>query len=174
MFFSYKRFIYIVFLLFFTIESYSQDIFTNITASANFNASHNNGGSLGVSNFGTGQAFIDINNDGKLDIIVSNQVDSNKLFVNQGNEQFIELPEFENIALTGGLCKGVSVADYNNDGWDDIYFSCMGEDHLLKNINGLSLLDVTSEVGIDNTYNSQASAWADINNDGWLDLYELN
>ena len=153
---------------------HGQDIYSDITESANFNAVHSDGGVLTLGNIGTGQAFIDINKDGLLDIVVSNQVGPNKLFVNQGDESFVELDQFQNIGVPESLCKGVSVADYNNDGWDDIYFSCMGQDYLFKNINGNSLLDVTAQAGIDNPYNAQASAWADINSDGWLDIYVIN
>ena len=157
-----------------TTNLYSQDIYKDINNSSGFNAVHSTGGILGINQFGTGQAFIDVNNDGFQDIVVSNQVGANKLFVNQGNETFLELVKFQSIALTDSFCKGVSVADYNNDGWDDIYFSCMGADHLFKNINGNELVDVTTAVGIDNPYNTQASAWADFNNDGWLDVYLIN
>ena len=161
-------------LLVFTNYAYSQDIYSDISSVANFNALHDDGGVLAVSNYGTGQAFIDINKDGLLDIVVSNQQGPNQLFINQGNESFIEPIAFQNIGLGKSLCKGVSIADFDNDGWDDIYFSCMGADHLFKNINGNSLIDVTAAVGIDNPYNSQNSAWADINHDGWLDLYVIN
>ncbi len=153
---------------------FSQDIYTDISTLSGFNAPHNVKGPFEGGIPGTGQSFIDINNDGLQDIIVSNQVGDNKLFINQGNETFSESTAFQNIALTSEKCKGVSVADYDNDGWDDIYFSCNGDDYLFKNNNGNSITDVTVQAGIINPYNSQASAWADINNDGWLDLYVIN
>lgn len=164
----------LIILLVFTNYAYSQDIYSDISIAANFNALHDDGGVLFVTNFGTGQAFVDINNDGLLDIVVSNQLGPNQLFINQGYESFIEPIAFQNIGLGSSLCKGVSIADFDNDGWDDIYFSCMGADHLFKNNSGNSLIDVTASVGIDNPYNSQNSAWADINHDGWLDLYVIN
>ena len=70
--------------------------------------------------------------------------------------------------------NGGTFYDFNNDGWDDIYFSCLNSDHLFKNNQGLSFIDVSIAAGIYNPYNSQASAWEDINNDGWLDLYVIN
>ena len=153
---------------------YSQDIYRNINDSSQFNAFHSLNGLSGASEYGTGQAFIDINNNGFQDIVVSNQTGPNRLFINQGDETFIQLAKFQNIALADSLCKGVSIADFNNDGWDDIYFSCMGPDYLFKNINGNELVNVASEVGINNPYNTQLAAWADINNDGWLDIYVIN
>lgn len=152
----------------------AQDIYADISQISNFNATHDTNGSLGISNFGTGQAFIDVNKDGNQDIVVSNQLGPNRLFINQGNETFIELSQYQDIAVANGLCKGVSVADFDNDGWDDIYFSCMGADFLFKNNNGQSFTDVTNVAGINNPYNTQSSAWADVNDDGWLDLYVIN
>ncbi len=126
------------------------------------------------STYGVGQAWIDVNNDGFQDIYVSNQLGPNHLLLNQGNETFIELPQYNNVQLSLQQCVGVSVADYNSDGWDDIYVNCLGGNHLFKNNQGNSFTDVTASAGVGDSCNSQVSAWADINNDGFLDLYVVN
>lgn len=124
--------------------------------------------------FGIGQAWIDVDNDGLLDIYVTNQQGPNHLLMNQGNETFLELAQFESVAVPDQSCAGVSIADFDNDGWDDIYVNCFGQNHLFKNNNGVSFSDITEDSNTDDLNNSQVSAWADINNDGWLDLYVVN
>ncbi len=126
------------------------------------------------STYGVGQAWIDVNKDGYQDIYVSNQLGPNHLLINQGDETFIELAQYDNLKLLGQQCVGVSVADYNNDGWDDIFVNCLGGNHLFKSNQGDSFTDETASAGISDSCNSQVSTWADVNNDGWLDLYVVN
>jgi len=142
--------------------------FTDISSSSGVDVSHT------ATTFGIGQAWIDVNNDGYLDIYVTDLEGPNHLLINQGNETFIEISQFDNVNLPQQSCKGVSIADFDNDGWDDIYVNCLGSNHLFKNNEGLSFSDVTQTAGVDDMNNSQVSAWADINNDGWLDLYVVN
>jgi len=170
---SLKTF-FLLLALTFSPQLFSQNIYSDVSTVSGFDPTHTITGAFGVSNFGTGQAFIDVNKDGFQDIVVTDQVGSNELYLNQGDGSFLLSVTHQDIALTNGLCKGVSVADYDNDGWDDLYLSCMGTDHLFKNVNGVSFLDVSVAAGITNPYNSQASAWADINHDGWLDVYSIN
>ncbi len=162
-----KKNTFILFLLSFQIVD-AVPYFIDISESSGVNVSHSSG------TFAIGQAWIDFDNDGDLDIYVTDQNGPNHLLINQGNETFAENDQFANIQLHDQACVGVSVADFDNDGWDDIYVNCLGDNHLFKNNYGQSFTDVTTVVGVNDTNNSQVSAWADVNNDGWLDLYVVN
>ncbi len=161
------KFNFILFLSFFVGHT-SADTFTDVSVQSGLDVSHN--GFV----FGIGQAWIDVNNDKLLDVYVTNQNGPNHLLINQGDETFEAVAGFENLAVFGQSCHGVTVADYNNDGWDDLYVTCVGNNHLFENNNGQSFTDVTTLAGVNDINNSQVSAWADINNDGWLDLYVVN
>jgi len=160
----------IIFLLFTMSQSIAMvPYFTDISGSSGVDVPHSS------NTFAIGQAWIDVNNDKLLDIYVTDQQGPNHLLINQGNEVFVQLPEFNNLKLEDQACVGVSVADFDNDGWDDIYVNCHGDNHLFKNNYGQSFEDVTLTAGVNDSNNSQVSAWADINNnDGWLDLYVVN
>ena len=148
---------------------YSQaQIFEDISDSAGIDATHT------ANTFGIGQAWIDVDNNGFDDVFVTNQQGPNTLYFNLGNETFEQRAGFENLQLAAQRCHGVSVADYNNDGWQDMYLNCVGNNHLFENAMGQGFLDVTSSAQVNDTNNSQVSAWADINNDGWLDIYVVN
>jgi hypothetical protein len=159
----------VIFLLFAVSQAIATiPYFIDISESSGVGVSHSSG------TFAIGQAWIDVNNDGLLDIYVTDQLGPNHLLINQGNETFLQLPVFDNLKLENQACVGVSVADFDNDGWDDIYVNCHGDNHLFKNNYGQSFEDVTLIAGVNDINNSQVSAWADINNDGWLDLYVVN
>lgn len=162
-----KKFTFIVFLLSFQVV-YAVPYFIDISESSGVNVSHSS------DTFAIGQAWIDFDNDDDLDIYVTDQNGPNHLLINQGDETFVEDGKFANVQLHNQACVGVSVADYDNDGWDDIYVNCLGDNHLFKNNYGRSFTDVTSVAGVNDANNSQVSAWADVNNDGWLDLYVVN
>ena len=117
---------------------------------------------------------VDVNNDGLQDIFVSNQLGPNYLYINQGNGTFAEDPAFANMSMSSDISKGVSVADYNNDGWQDIFVSCHGGNRLFRNNLGVSFTEVTQTAGIVDSGDSFVSAWNDVNNDGWLDLFVTN
>jgi len=163
----YPKFIVLQLFILFNSQALSQ-YFTDISISSGVNPTHT------ANTFAIGQAWIDVNNDGFLDIYVTDHLGPNHLLMNQGNETFIEMKEFSNVNLPSQKCVGVSIADFDNDGWDDIYVNCLGSNHLFKNNMGTSFIDVTQVANVDDTNNSQVSAWADINNDGWLDLYVAN
>ncbi len=142
--------------------------YTDISVTAGFNATHH-----GVT-FGIGQAWIDIDNDGDLDAVVTDQNGPNHVLINQGNETFTEPAAFANLALPAQSCFGVSAVDYDNDGFDDVYIACLGDNHLFKNQGGTSFVDVTAAAGVNDSNWSIVSAWGDVNKDGWLDLYVVN
>lgn len=70
-----------------------------------------------------------------------------------------------------GFNRSVAVVDYNNDGWEDLYFTRIGKSNVLYRNNGDgSFSDVSQLAGIDVAGDSGASVWGDLDNDGWVDL----
>lgn len=124
----------------------------------------------------------DFNNDGWLDVFIGNES------TNPNDPQTCELfisnrdSTFTNIAVAAGtdvqaFVKGVASADYNNDGWMDIYISCTdGRRMLLKNEglqNGkLHFKNVTGAAGLNNINVATFPTWFwDYDNDGWPDIF---
>ncbi|MGV6851402.1 MAG: CRTAC1 family protein [bacterium] len=165
---QYSKFLLILFGFLIPYCYAGTSLFDDVSVQAGVNVSHTS------ETFGVGQAWLDFDRDGDLDIYVTNQLGPNHLLINQGDETFLESIDYSNLEIPSQACVGVSVADYNNDGWVDIYVNCHGDNHLFKNLSGKSFVDVTLSSGVNDTNNSQVSAWADINSDGWLDLYVVN
>src|SRR3954467_5988064 len=73
-----------------------------------------NGGGVGIGDF---------NNDGLQDIYFTGNQVANKLYINKGNFKFDDVTEIANVSGNGKWCRGVSVIDINNDGFQDMYVS---------------------------------------------------
>jgi tetratricopeptide (TPR) repeat protein len=141
--------------------------------------------------------FADFDNDGHQDLIVV-CTSGPLLFLNQGNGTFREKPDaFKFANPPQGTFTGAAVADYDRDGWLDIYF-CLyiyyqGTDQyrypspyfdaengppnfMMRNHRDGTFRDVTAESGLDqnNTRYSFCCGWSDYNRDGWPDLYVVN
>jgi len=127
-----------------------------------------------------GSVFGDINNDGLVDLYVPKggrlEVEPNRLFLNQGNCKFVDITE-----KAGVGCKefsyGAAMADYNNDGFLDIYVSNYGvgaKNVLYKNNGDTTFTDVSEEAGVADASWSWSSTFADVNNDNLVDLYVVN
>lgn len=130
---------------------------------------------------GSGCAFIDFDNDGNPDILLINGMDfpghkrrrsTMKLYHNNGDGSFTDVTvqaglDFEMFGM------GVAVGDYNNDGWEDIYLTGVGESRLLRNDHG-RFHDVTAEANVQNGGFGSSVAWVDYDRDGKLDLVVAN
>ena len=129
---------------------------------------------------GGGVGIGDFNNDGLKDIFfTANQV-SSRLYINKGNNHFEDITEKAGIS-TSVWATGVSIADINNDGYDDIYICVFGKDllHRAKNLlfinqHDLSFKENGASYGLaDSSYSTQA-AFLDYDKDGDLDMFLAN
>ena len=125
-----------------------------------------------------GAAWFDFDQDGDLDLYVANMDgDANGLFRNDG-ATFVDVAKELGVE-SGGRPLGVSsygsvrpsLADFDNDGYVDIFLANYGPNGLYKNNNGKEFIDVGAKLGlaIDGRYDT--GTWGDYNNDGYLDLY---
>jgi hypothetical protein len=73
-----------------------------------------------------------------------------------------------------GWGMGVATGDYDNDGFEDIYVTCLGSNHLFKNNGNGTFTDVTQKAGVDDPRWSAGAAFVDYDNDGKLDLFVSN
>ena len=129
---------------------------------------------------GCGAAFIDYDNDGWMDLFVlgGTRLDeappgpSNRLYRNNRDGTFIDVTEKAGLRFTG-WASAVTVADYNNDGFDDIYVTCYGHDILYRNNGDGTFTDVTRTAGLwqDTVRYGAGCTWVDYDRDGHLDLF---
>lgn len=125
----------------------------------------------------------DFNNDGWLDVFIGMESHGgadpknnhpSALYINNHDGTFKEMAQKAHCRIND-FVKGVTAADYNNDGWPDIFVSTMsGRKYLLKNkCNGgkdVDFEDVTKKAGINITQNTFTTWFYDYNNDGWPDI----
>jgi hypothetical protein len=132
---------------------------------------------------GAGCAFIDYDNDGWPDILLLNGMDwaghrrqrsTLRLYRNNRNGTFTDVTKAAGLDVEMyGL--GVAAADYDNDGWQDIYISCLGQSRLFRNTGKGTFVDVTAKSGLGGRQGFSTSAlWFDYDRDGHLDLFVCN
>jgi len=73
-----------------------------------------------------------------------------------------------------GWGMGAVSADFDNDGWDDLYVTCYGPNHLYRNNHDGTFSDVTEKAGVGDSRWSTGAAFGDYDGDGWLDLFVAN
>ena len=130
-----------------------------------------------------GVVATDINNDGRMDIFVSNDTVANSLYLNKGDGKFDEIGLQADVAYSAeGKARsgmGVDSADFNQDGWMDIFVANIDEEifALYKNKGDLTFDDVAMPMGI-GMPTRWMSGWGlkffDYDNDGNLDLIVAN
>ena len=121
-----------------------------------------------------GQAWGDYDRDGWLDLFVTGNLDPNVLYRNNGDGSFTVSEFSQQLSPPDVPSGGATFADYNNDGWPDLYIVNFGANRLFQNEGGAGFTDVTLRAGVGDTGKGTSAAWGDYDSDGWLDLYVTN
>jgi hypothetical protein len=132
---------------------------------------------------GAGVAFIDYDNDGWMDLLVLNGTRlegdppgaTNRLYKNNRNGTFTDVTAKAGLTRTG-WASGVTVADYDNDGFDDLFITYYGHNVLYHNNGNGTFSDVTSKAGLSQSaiHYGSGCTWVDYDRDGHLDLFVAN
>ncbi len=168
-----------------------EDFYIDVTKSSGIHFVH----SIGddhltniIESVGGGAAFLDYDQDGWIDIYLPNgsyhkrlsdenykpdKLHTNHLFRNKGDGTFEDVTEKAKVGHTG-FGMGVTVGDFNNDGYPDIYVSNHGPNVLYRNNGDGTFKDVTKKAGVAGDESSVGAVWLDYDNDGLLDLYVGN
>ncbi len=144
---------------------------------------------------GAGVALFDYDNDGDLDVYLGQgrsfegDEDHSPVFPPPAAEPTDrlfrnDLAETGELRFTGvtaelglhepGYNIGVATADYDRDGWVDLYLTNLGSNRLLRNLGGRGFEDATEAAGVDDRRFSVPAVFFDYDADGWLDLYVGN
>ena len=140
-----------------------------------------------IETMGSGVALFDCDNDGRLDLFMVNGAPYtdptpkgfiprktgpeywNRMYHQKTDGTFEDITE--KAGLQGaGYDMGVAVADYDNDGYEDLFVTGYGENHLYHNNGNCTFTDVTDKAGVVGSGWSTSAAWIDLDNDGLLDL----
>jgi enediyne biosynthesis protein E4 len=165
-------------------------LFTDITDEAGIDFVHENGAygdKLLPETMGGGCAFLDFDNDGDQDILLVNSRrwpwDSRPskppatlaLYRNDGAGRYEDVTAAVglDVSLYG---MGAAVADYDGDGYVDVFVSALGPNRLFRNLAGKRFADVTADAGVAGAENawSTSCGWFDYDNDRDLDLFVCN
>ncbi|MFN0197606.1 MAG: FG-GAP-like repeat-containing protein [Planctomycetaceae bacterium] len=125
---------------------------------------------------GAGVGFIDLDNDGDSDLIALGEAGEGvvRLFENDGRGYFTDRSEGSGIP-SSTTARGVSAADYDEDGDLDLYITkWLDNNMLVRNDGNFQFTDVTSIAGVGGYGHGAGSAWGDYDADGWVDLYVAN
>jgi hypothetical protein len=159
---------------------------TDVTSQAGIQFRHNTGafgGKFLPETLGSGCAFLDYDGDGWQDILLLNGMDwpghkhqrsTLKLYKNNRNGTFTDVTSAAGLDIeVYGM--GVAVGDYNNDGFPDIFITCIGENRLFRNTGKGAFVDATKQSGLGGRKSFSTSAiWFDYDRDGLLDLFVCN
>lgn len=163
-------------------------LFTDVATSLGIDFVYQSGAvgqSLMVETMGGAPGAIDYDNDGRVDIFIcqGGKPTASPTDATQPKDAMfrqVEKNRFVNVQVQLGLPEnyrysmGVSVADYNDDGFDDIYITNYDENQLLRNLGDGTFEDVTQAAGVSDKRWSCAAAFADLDGDMLLDLYVSN
>ncbi len=133
---------------------------------------------------GAGCGLLDYDKDGDLDIYLINggyppevpppaALPTNRLFRQESDGRFVDVTEESGLGDTG-YGMGVAVADYDNDGFVDVYITNYGANALYRNRGDSTFENVTAQTGTGDEAWGTSAAFFDYDADGWLDLFVVN
>jgi hypothetical protein len=158
-------------------------LFEDVTTRAGITFVHRSGASADkfmFETFGSGVAWIDVDNDGYQDLYFVNGAPgtSNVLYRNNRNGTFTNITASSGTASNGDRAykTGLAVGDYDNDGRLDLYVTAFGPNRLYRNLGGGKFEDVTAAAGVAGGASewSTSAGFFDYDRDGDLDLYVAN
>jgi len=165
-----------------------QPIFSDVTAEAGVTWRHFNGFSPDrylIETMGGGVGLFDFDDDGWLDIFLLNGGETprgksdkplqNALYRNLGNGKFVDVAVEAGLGRVKSYGMGVAIADFDNDGHQDIFVTGFPNCTLYHNNGNGTFTDVTADAGLQNAGRwASGAAWFDYDRDGFLDLVVCN
>ena len=141
-----------------------------------------------IESVGGGAAFLDYDQDGFIDLYVCSgtylkgfnhtekqtKSSGNHLYRNKQDGTFEDVTKIAGVDGGGAYSMGITIGDYNNDGYPDIYVCNYGPNILYKNNGNGTFTDVSKIANIEGNECSVGAVWLDYDNDGLLDLYVGN
>ena len=159
--------------------------FTDVTAAAGVTFRHNSGAfgqKLLPETMGSGVVVLDVDNDGRQDLFFVNgkawagrppSRSLPALYRNVGGGRFADVTRAAGLAVEM-YGMGGAAADYDNDGFVDLFVTGVGGNRLFRNSGKGTFTDVTARSGVGRAAFSASAAWLDYDRDGRLDLYVTN
>ncbi len=169
-------------------EPEPEDWFEEVTEQLGIDFTYRDGQEAGfyqlLENLGGGVAIFDYDQDGKMDLFFTGggrltgppiQVHGRPsvLYRNEGDGRFRDVTEEAGVAGGDLYTHGVTVGDFDRDGWPDLFVAGFQGAQLLRNNQQGGFEDVTEQAGLHIDRWAVTGAWVDINNNGWLDLYVI-
>jgi hypothetical protein len=133
--------------------------------------------------YGLASVFADVNNDGKVDLVVANDSTPNFLYLNRGDGTFEDVSYASGFALNENgretASMGIAIGDYLNNGLLDLCITTFSDDYkpLYRNDGEGNYTDVSYQAGIAEVtipFLGWGAGFLDFDNDGWKDLFFAN
>jgi hypothetical protein len=133
--------------------------------------------------YGFTGVFVDINNDGKADLVVTNDSSPNYLYINNGDGTFEDQSFYSGFALNQNGVEqagmGLAVGDYTNNGLLDLYTGTFSDDYkpLFRNKGDAAFTEISPRIGLaapTYPFLTWATEFIDYDNDGWKDIFLVN